>query len=276
MAFGLSAEMSWHYSSAGSSTLCYLMWPLQLHPSALNTWYGCSIATISITSIFPDHNSHYLSFLIRSLFFSSIHLLQSVSINYISLYAAAPSITRPDRQAQVNWSAAPYTLHFLLPQFFGPWQEGGEGYLMDRLREASDPAHRCQEGSGDGVLWNTSFTSAYIISFSGTDVATCTPINTHARAQSHQSLAYRKRYQTGRKIELGNMGTVICGKAVLRQGEKIQLGAHFIFKRGQRGRSICVVYLKLPPSSYNGMVWNIHIHVWQDQAHYADLSAGLH
>lgn len=165
------------------------MWPLRLYPSVLNTWFSCSIATISITSIFPGHNSCYLSFQIPSLYFPPIHLLQSVSINYISLYATVPSITRLDRQAQVNWSAAPYTLHFLLPQFFGPWQEGWEGRLMDKLREASDPAHGCQEGSGDGVLWNTSFTSVYIISFSGTEAAACTALNTHTRTSAKPSIA---------------------------------------------------------------------------------------
>lgn len=43
---------------------------------------------------------------------------------------------------------------------------------------------------------------------------------TRAHAHSHQSLAYRKRYPTWRKIELGNMATMICGKRVLWPGEK--------------------------------------------------------
>lgn len=75
-------------------------------------------------------------------------------------------------------------------------------------------------------------------------MAACARVNTHA--QNHQSLAYRKRYQTERKIELGNMGTVICGETSFEAGREIQPGAHFILKREQRGRSICVVYLKLP------------------------------
>lgn len=50
-------------------------------------------------------------------------------------------------------------------------------------------------------------------------------VNTHiyTHAHGHQSLAYRKRYPTKRKIELGNMGTVICGNRVLWPGEKYSL-----------------------------------------------------
>lgn len=61
--------------------------------------------------------------------------------------------------------------------------------------------------------------------FSGTDVAICAHASTriYTHAHSHQSLAYRKRYQTQRKIELGNMGSVICGKPFLRLGEKYGL-----------------------------------------------------
>lgn len=56
-------------------------------------------------------------------------------------------------------------------------------------------------------------------------MAICVHINTHiyTHAHGHQSLAYRKRYPTKRKIELGNMGTVICGKRVLWPGEKYGL-----------------------------------------------------
>lgn len=56
---------------------------------------------ISITSIFFEHNSCYSAALRFSL-----HLLQSVNVNYISLCEPAPSITCRSRQTQVNWSTA--------------------------------------------------------------------------------------------------------------------------------------------------------------------------
>ena len=121
--------------------------------------------TISITSIFLEHNSCCSSSPLPS-FFSPVHLLRLVNVNYISLCEAAPSITRRDRRAQVNWSTAlVYALifpsHNPLAPDRGFWWTGGE--------EREIRARGCQEGrSGDGALRNTAFSLAYIIAFSGT------------------------------------------------------------------------------------------------------------
>lgn len=56
-------------------------------------------------------------------------------------------------------------------------------------------------------------------------MAICVHVNTriYTDPHSHQSLAYRKSYLTKRKIELGNMDTVICGKPALWLGKKYSL-----------------------------------------------------
>lgn len=50
---------------------------------------------------------------------------------------------------------------------------------------------------------------------------------THTFTHMHTAInplhTCRKRYPTKRKIELGNMGTMICGKPVLWPGEKYSL-----------------------------------------------------
>ena len=74
----------------------------------------------------------------------------------------------------------------------------------------------------------------------------CVQVNTHiyTHAHGHQSLAYRKRYPTREKNWIRKYGHRDLWESSFVAGREIQLGAHFIFKREPRGRSICVVYLK--------------------------------
>lgn len=172
---------------------------------------------ICITSIFLDHISCRSTSPLPSLF--SFHLLLSFNVNYISLCEATPSISCLDCQAQVNWlttliqSSPPPTILWLMT---GVWWTGRRG--------ARGQARGCQEGSKDGGFGNTPFSLAYIISFSGTGMAICMHVKRHLQASARPSfLAYRKRYPMKRIIELGNTGTVICGKWVLWPGEKYSL-----------------------------------------------------